>query len=429
MSQWGYPHWLFLLKEFFMRPRQFKAVTGQTTTKYIMKTNLLNKAFPAFSAIVGEVGCGKSTLAEICALALTCEVGGDEPCLTCKSCVEGLNALNTSGRSNKIVKINAAMFDEKKDMNNMISEIFDLKPLVNSAVVYIIEEFQELSDTLQSKLLEELGRIEKDTYIIICSSKEYDIIRAIRSRAFTFKLTPPSREECFSLIDSLTNYYGLGKLADEVKYIIVRKTSFIPREIDNLITNLRFCSDFNKVLFDYLNVVDRDVYVKLLEACFKPHQEFVKFINLMKESGITHSSLLSGLEEFFLDMYAYMFGGDGSLFKPAEKELIGKIFKELDVNELGGIVDFISGIKLKSEAEAFFKLVRLKDKINNKTAKDIRKESQVEAVRAKNISEKAYADKQSERVQTSLNVITEESLKTFKETNVFNIGGLNLPKM
>lgn len=408
-----------------MRPRTFNGVMGQTITKNIMQTNLRDKTFPNFSAVVGDIGIGKTTLAEICGLALTCESGKADPCLECPTCVENLKALASSGKSHCLVKINAALLDDKKDMTAIIKEIFVLEQAGGINTVYIIEEFQELTEEKQNKLLEEVGRVPAGVYIILCSSKEYKISRAIRSRAFMFRLAPPSKDECFSLIDNLTGFMEMPKIPDSVKYVLVRKTGYTPREIDKIITVLKNCDDFNQTVMDYLRVIDNAVYVSFLAKCFEPLNVFIQYMNGLKDAGQSFSRFYDGLEDFFLDIYSYRFAGDSSLFSKDSKEIIAKVFNQLDINRLTSVVDYISGKKPSTETDAYFKLVSLKSMI-------VKSELTSSPIAANNVavldkikSERNYSIASDVKRETGLEPVSDV---TMTKTNTFHSDSLGLPR-
>ena len=121
----------------------------------VIQQSLINGTFPHISLFSGISGTGKSTCAEIAGLYLTCDSPVDgEPCCTCLTCKNNIKALQTTGRSNRLVKFNAGTLSSRSDIQELIREIFVLQSSTDN-LVYVIEEVHTLTDVQQTALLEE----------------------------------------------------------------------------------------------------------------------------------------------------------------------------------------------------------------------------------------------------------------------------------
>ena len=142
-----------------MRLYDYDDVVGNTATLAIMRQSLHNGMFPHISVYGGVYGTGKSTCAEITAMALTCEnEKNDNPCGVCPTCKANIQAFQTTGESSWVHKVNVGQKNSKADVDDMIRDIFVLQS-GNRNSVYIIEEAHSLNDAQQTALLEELSLI------------------------------------------------------------------------------------------------------------------------------------------------------------------------------------------------------------------------------------------------------------------------------
>ena len=69
----------------------FKDVVGHKDIIQYMKNAIDQKKLSHAYIVNGQRGSGKKMLSRLFAMALQCESGQNEPCLTCKSCVQAKN--------------------------------------------------------------------------------------------------------------------------------------------------------------------------------------------------------------------------------------------------------------------------------------------------------------------------------------------------
>lgn len=143
-----------------MRIYSFDQLIGNQHCISILKTCITQGTLPHFMIFHGVGGTGKSTCAEITALAMTCpHTKEGNPCLECISCKSNLDAIKHGTKSSTVAKVNVAQGNTKTDVDRMIKEIFTLQSSDRNCV-YVLEEAHTLSAALQTSLLEEIDEIK-----------------------------------------------------------------------------------------------------------------------------------------------------------------------------------------------------------------------------------------------------------------------------
>lgn len=227
-----------------MRIYTFDQLIGNQHCISILKTCITQGTLPHFTIFHGIGGTGKSTCAEITALAMTCQhTMNGSPCLECTSCKSNLDAIKSGTKSSTVAKINLGRENTKTDVDRMIKEIFTLQSSERNCV-YILEEAHALSTALQTSLLEEIDRLDSKTYIILCTTKLNDLIPELRSRAVLFQFKRLTDKESRLLLDKYLQDNRIS-MEEEAKLAILNYTKGIPREI---VTSTEFLSRNTKTL-------------------------------------------------------------------------------------------------------------------------------------------------------------------------------------
>ena len=215
-----------------MRLYDYDDVVGNTATLAIMRQSLHNGMFPHISVYGGVYGTGKSTCAEITAMALTCEnEKSDNPCGVCPTCKANIQAFQTTGESSWVHKVNVGQKNSKADVDDMIRDIFVLQS-GNRNSVYIIEEAHSLNDAQQTALLEELDKIASNVYVIFCTTKPTRLLKELRSRAIMFNFNRLNNAESTLLLNKCCEKSKVS-LDGSVKNLIIGYSKGVPRQITN----------------------------------------------------------------------------------------------------------------------------------------------------------------------------------------------------
>ena len=208
-----------------MRPNQFKDVYGNLNTINLIKGIARNPQGSKFLLLTGPSGHGKSTLAHITSMYALCEqpTAENEPCLQCNSCLGIL-----AEQPKNLVTINSS-----KVRN--IEFVTEFSEMVNSMMgdrnVVILEEFQGLPDNIQAAMLDAIDKSSRDVLIIATTYKAYEVLKALRNRAFQLPVGLSSTDIRL-YIENLSG----DTLSKNVKnYLMSKRLS--PREYEIIIEN------------------------------------------------------------------------------------------------------------------------------------------------------------------------------------------------
>jgi hypothetical protein len=156
-----------------MRPRNLKEMVGQEEMCREIRDQFKSGRVPHFFIIHGDVGCGKTTLARIIALALQC--GKD---------MDDLDECDWSMYGKyEITEINAANKNGVDDVRALV-EGMKYKPIAPSRVrVAILDEAHQLTAAAQNTLITETEDVSNYVFYIFCTSNVSKIIPALQRRA------------------------------------------------------------------------------------------------------------------------------------------------------------------------------------------------------------------------------------------------------
>lgn len=264
---------------------RWEEVIGNKYRKEMIINAIQRDVLSSFILFDGGAGIGKSTFAKMTAKTILC-TNRDEngyPCGRCKNCLE----VEAGGNGVAYKKYNMPTLIKKSDVNETISEIFQIKKL-SDKTVYVLEEIHGLSKELQTLLLEELTKIPKDVYIISCTTRSYDLLPEIRNRALQIKLIDPTEQECLGYAKRLADSYGINVISDKAIKALVERCEFSPRKISEVI---RVVSMDNKLCEDTLanifGTVGDEVILEYIDAVMNPNNndlyQFVSMIDKLQE--------------------------------------------------------------------------------------------------------------------------------------------------
>lgn len=369
-----------------MRIYTFDQLIGNQHCISILKTCITQGTLPHFTIFYGIGGTGKSTCAEITALAMTCQhTMNGSPCLECTSCKSNLDAIKSGTKSSTVAKINLGRENTKTDVDRMIKEIFTLQSSERNCV-YILEEAHALSTALQTSLLEEIDRLDSKTYIILCTTKLNDLIPELRSRAVLFQFKRLTDKESRLLLDKYLQDNRIS-MEEEAKLAILNYTKGIPREI---VTSTEFLSRNTKTLeelLDHIQQINDTVYFELFQVLATGTIYDLNCYLKEEVDKYDIRNFINGLKEFYINMFFQIEGNVDTLAQTSnvmEFTSVSEILKKVDRFSLGNLIN-----KLPSNAKrvdlSFF-LINLYQYFHNKKTSDIVREKKQSVITQKSIA-------------------------------------------
>lgn len=369
-----------------MRIYTFDQLIGNQHCISILKTCITQGTLPHFTIFHGIGGTGKSTCAEITALAMTCQhTMNGSPCLECTSCKSNLDAIKSGTKSSTVAKINLGRENTKTDVDRMIKEIFTLQSSERNCV-YILEEAHALSTALQTSLLEEIDRLDSKTYIILCTTKLNDLIPELRSRAVLFQFKRLTDKESRLLLEKYLQDNRIS-MEEEAKLAILNYTKGIPREI---VTSTEFLSRNTKTLeelLDHIQQINDTVYFELFQVLATGTIYDLNCYLKEEVDKYDIRNFINGLKEFYINMFFQIEGNVDTLAQTSnvmEFTSVSEILKKVDCFSLGNLIN-----KLPSNAKrvdlSFF-LINLYQYFHNKKTSDIVREKKQSVITQKSIA-------------------------------------------
>lgn len=356
----------------------FKNVIGNNRIKGLLTRQLENQTFTQFNIFEGTFGTGKSTTAKLVAMRLTCEnPNGADPCCECESCKNNLKAFKTTGSSPNVKIVNFGTFLNKEDVTNLIKDVFVLKS-GSEPQVYIFEEVHVLKDLkgAQTAFLEEIDRMPSNIFIIMCTTKLYDVIPELVSRALRYRFSKLTYDESRILVGSIAG----DKLPVKTTNLIIRHSRGVPR---NLINNTRFVLDNNITAEEYKDFV-QDVDEEELCALLLTMQDtdLKSFANLSKKlaESLEATVIQNRMNELMLNALFHLKGVDTDL-SDYSQSVVKEVLTEATIDKCLKALEKLSNRSTTSEVE--LALYKMRMAVQNKQTKDVYADSVYQASRAK----------------------------------------------
>lgn len=356
----------------------FKNVIGNNRIKGLLTRQLENQTFTQFNIFEGTFGTGKSTTAKLVAMRLTCEnPNGADPCCECESCKNNLKAFKTTGSSPNVKIVNFGTFLNKEDVTNLIKDVFVLKS-GSEPQVYIFEEVHVLKDLkgAQTAFLEEIDRMPSNVFIIMCTTKLYDVIPELVSRALRYRFSKLTYDESRILVGSIAG----DKLPAKTTNLIIRHSRGVPR---NLINNTRFVLDNNITAEEYKDFV-QDVDEEELCALLLTMQDtdLKSFANLSKKlaESLEATVIQNRMNELMLNALFHLKGVDTDL-SDYSQSVVKEVLTEATIDKCLKALEKLSNRSTTSEVE--LALYKMRMAVQNKQTRDVYADSVYQASRAK----------------------------------------------
>lgn len=145
----------------------------------------------------GPEASGKRMLAEAFAMALQCENGTKEPCMSCRSCKQAMShnqpdIIYLSHEKPGVISVN----DIRTQLNNDIV----IKPYSSKYKVYIVDEAEKLNQQAQNALLKTIEEPPAYAVILLLTTNADSFLQTIRSRCITLNLKTVKEEDIRSYL-------------------------------------------------------------------------------------------------------------------------------------------------------------------------------------------------------------------------------------
>lgn len=296
-----------------MKDLQFSDFTGNTNVLTFIKRMLVNNTFPQFTIFNGTMGTGKSSVGKLVATTLTCESYeyepgkfGYDPCCICPSCRNNMKALTETGQSMNVKIVNLGKMNNKLEIKDLIKDIFVLKA-GDGNVVYVLEEAHALKyiPGAQTALLEEIDRMPKGVYIIMCTTREYDLIPELCSRATVFNFKTLSLNESLALIDrELCNSdQATINLIHPSRYLIARYSKGIPRNILKSIEFIRSASVSYEEYLEFIDDIQDGTFIEIFASAksteMKTFLDLTSDLSRQREPSVIYTRLVQFVTNAF----------------------------------------------------------------------------------------------------------------------------------
>ena len=165
----------------------FQDILGNDMIKDHFKKALENQKVSHAYILTGEAGSGRKSIANAFSMALLCEKGGNEPCMTCHSCKQVLSGNHPDLIYVKHEKPNSIGVD---DIREQINDTIMIRPYSSYHKIYIVDEAEKMTVQAQNALLKTIEEPPSYAVIILITTNQEAFLPTILSRCVQLKLKP-----------------------------------------------------------------------------------------------------------------------------------------------------------------------------------------------------------------------------------------------
>lgn len=194
---------------FKYRPKSIDEFFGNSILKKSLKTLIDKQKIPQQILFYGDKGCGKTSLARICASELQCS-------------------------EFDLKEIDTADF-RGIDTVRELRRIMGTQPMKGSVKVYILDECHMLGrggdsskNEAQNALLKALEEPPKHVYFFLCTTDPQNLLSTIRSRCVQYKVSPLAPKQIVDLLNHICDEEDLP-LSKKVALQIAKEVKGVPR--------------------------------------------------------------------------------------------------------------------------------------------------------------------------------------------------------
>ena len=260
------------------RPSTFDGYIGNQDNKdTVMRYLRVNK--PQSMLIMGNSGCGKTTMGRIIEREYLCEnrdpeLGACGECLMCQLMDEYI----TTGRSDNlpdVYEIDCTESSGKNDIDTLLSTI-DYPAVGGNWKLYLLDEVHKLSSGAMNRILKVLEEPPEGVLMILCTTNPEQLLDTIKNRC-QLKLTvnKPSSAEIVSLLKRVCqsegkdyDVQGLRMIASRADFVVRDSLNDVETVINTRgsataeCVSKQFHEVTDKIIFDFYRAYIKRDYIE-----------------------------------------------------------------------------------------------------------------------------------------------------------------------
>lgn len=349
------------------RPNMFDdTYIGNTNMKKAIKRTMTSARLPQVILLTGTAGTGKTTAGRILAKYYRCENRKEDgsACDECISC-QNFNEYIKTGNSEILDDfrfIDSAQTGKVDDVDRLIEEAS--YATYEKYRVYIFDECHAMSLAAQTRLLLFLEEPPEDILVILCTTDLHKMLDTIVSRCTAkFYVVKPKLEELMGLLEHISKErnYTYDKKALR---IIATRADLAQRASINKLDEI--AGQYNNEI-SYENVVEAmelmsDNYLikfyEIMLADFIRIDRYITHVGEIKES-VGVKTFITELISFTIRGMYVINGVQVAGLDEAEIKIYKRLFGNLNVVEVGGLLKHITGLASLRDADAEIMLLQL----------------------------------------------------------------------
>lgn len=165
----------------------FHDILGNDMIKEHFQKAIENHKVSHAYILTGEAGTGRKSFANAFSMALLCEKGGKEPCMTCHSCKQVMSGNHPDLIYVTHEKPNSIGVD---DIREQINDTIMIRPYSSYYKIYIVDEAEKMTVQAQNALLKTIEEPPSYAVIILITTNQEAFLPTILSRCVQLKLKP-----------------------------------------------------------------------------------------------------------------------------------------------------------------------------------------------------------------------------------------------